>query len=105
MGVEMDSELVNQQIMDLNRRFVSLCTRASAAELPEISVKLNCPMPVLRELRKLSFDEVEAVVSTPRLLLQPAIRQESIERAAKMKSATARSLFISAAAVVQHVPH
>lgn len=103
--MDVDTELINQQIMDLNRRFVSLCTRASAAELAEVSVKLNCPMPVLRELRKLSFDEVEAVVSTPRLLLQPAIRQESIERAAKMKSTTTRNLFISSAVVVQHVHH
>lgn len=93
----MDNQITNDAITDLNRRFVDLCIRATNGDLPELSVKLNCSMPFLRELRDLSFDAREAVVNSGRFLLQPATTEVSLRMASSLKNAPTINLFLAAA--------
>ncbi|MGH8435374.1 MAG: hypothetical protein ACRERX_13045 [Pseudomonas sp.] len=97
----MDIDLVEKEIIGLNRRFVAICTRTDERNLPELSVKLNVGMPFLRSLRGLNTDQLDAIATTPRCLLQPAIDERSISHAASIKSGTTRSLFLSSTKVVR----
>jgi hypothetical protein len=101
----MNAQTANEAITDLNRRFVDLCTRATNEELPEMSVKLNCSSPFLRELRELSYDEREVVINSGRLLLQPAIGETSVRRAPNLKTGSMINLFISASSKVLPESH
>jgi hypothetical protein len=92
----MSNQGTNEAIADLNRRFVDLCIRATNVELPELSVKLNCTMPFLRELREMSFDARESVVNSGRFLLQPATTEVSLRMAPSLKNAPMISLFLGA---------
>lgn len=92
----MDNRLLEQEIGDLNMRFISLCIRADEPDLPTLSVKLNVGMPFLRALRSLSRDQLLAIGQTPRCLLQPALDERSIRQAGAISCQTTRALFLSA---------
>jgi hypothetical protein len=99
----MQSSLIHNEIIDINRRFANLCLRASEDQLPEVSTLLNTSMQVLRAFRSLSSDQIESVIASPRLLLQPALSDRSILKAAAIKSHPVRALFMSGSTeVVRH---
>lgn len=98
----MQSSLIQAEITDINRRYVNLCLRASEEQLSEVSTLLNTSIQVLKAYRSLTQDEIELVVGSQRLLVQPALSDRSILKAVQLKSPSVRTLFISGATEVAH---
>jgi hypothetical protein len=97
-----NKEIIQNEIIQLNNRFINICLRVEEKYLPELSVQLNCSMSVLRMLRSLNYEQIENLVNESRFLLQPAMDINGIQRAANINSSHIRRLFISSSIRSNH---
>jgi len=90
-----NKEMIQYEIIELNKRFINICLRVDESYLLELSVQLNTSMSVLRMLRTLNYEQIENLVNEARFFLQPAIDVKGLQKAAGINSAEIRTLFIS----------
>ena len=97
-----NKEMIQYEIIELNKRFINICLRVDESYLLELSVQLNTSMSVLRMLRTLNYEQIENLVNESRFLLQPAMDINGIQRAANINSSHIRRLFISSSIRSNH---
>lgn len=98
----MDNAVLGREIQELNRRYLNLCVRASENQLVDLCLRTNATMPFIRAVRELSSEQLEALIQTPRCLVQPAVDERAVSQAGQMACPTTRSMFVAAASQVKH---
>lgn len=90
----MNCSLLYAEIVDLNRKYLALCLRASGQNDVEACLHLNIPLSFLKTLQAMSHDEVESLAKTPTLLVKPCINEKSLKVALNMASSCERALYV-----------
>ena len=74
-----NKEMIQYEIIELNKRFINICLRVDESYLLELSVQLNTSMSVLRMLRTLNYEQIENLINEARFFLQPAIDVKGLQ--------------------------
>lgn len=98
----MDNAVLSREIQELNRRYLNLCVRASENQLVDLCLRTNATMPFIRAVRSLTSEQLEALIQTPRCLVQSAIDERAVAQAGQIACPTTRSMFVAAASQVKH---
>ena len=90
----MDLALLEREVAELNRRFLSLCLRTLESDELLACIHLNLDLSFIRAIKALSTDEVEFLVSSQKSLVKPSITEREVTIAARMSDASTRRLFL-----------
>lgn len=99
----MNKDLLKNEIIELNRRYFSVCLRLSAENEVETCLDLNISLKVLRLLRCMSQSEIEILVQTPAFLLMPSIDEVALKAVVKMENPIQRVLYLQSVGNSKHV--
>ena len=92
----MDEKVLRDEVRELNRRFLLMCTRSTEQNVLDMSLKLNVPPGTLGAIRQLSTDQLDMLADSGRSLVQPTLDEQSLLRAVEIQCPATRTLFLSA---------
>lgn len=95
----MHRQATGTSITDINRRYLTTCLRLDEDYLAEASIALWTPMPLLKSIRSLNHDQIEAIIATPHFLLQPSFDERTVAHAAALASPLTRKIFLGSSVV------
>lgn len=90
----MNTQLIRDEIKEINRRFINICLRAEESNIIELSSQMNSSMSIIRMIRNLTFDQIETLNKAEVFILQPSIEEKSLIKAIQINSRDSRKLFL-----------